>query len=218
MDVQTDQGGGHADPLATAVVPRPQVSAQGQLFSDAHPTFAKTDQIPAVGKATGRSARPRTSRLLRFSVVIVALAVVAGAAALGLVQSGVIKTSGNGASPTTTPPTTHHAAPPASTSPAATQVSTGQGSAIYAVADAAYSVTVSTTTGRSWVSMGAPGQHPVFSGILGPNSSHKALLLGSTQVDVGAGGTTVTVTAGGRSSTLTPPSAPFSYQFQPKNG
>ncbi len=220
MDVQTDQAGLQADPFATAVVPRPVTGGQGQLFSDGYPTFADTDQIPPVHHGARRSGRPRTSRLLRLAVAIVALAVIAGAAALGLVKAGVIDTTTNGGSPpnpTATPPTHHNVAPP-STSPAVSQVSTGSGTATYTVDFPAYAVNVSTSTGRSWISIGAAGQHPVFSGILGPNSSHRVVLLGPTQVDVGAGGTTVTVTAGRHSTTLTPPSAPFTYQFQPKNG
>jgi hypothetical protein len=217
MDVQADQAGLQADPFATAVVPRPGTTGQGRLFSDAHPTFADTDRIPAVRHGDRGSRRPRTSGLLRLAVGIVALAVVAGALALGLVQAGVINTSSNGVSPTTTPPS-HHTAPPPSTSPVVTQVSSGAGTAAYTVDYAAYAVTISTSTGRSWISIGASGQHPSFAGILSPNSSHHAILLGPSEVEVGAGGTTVTVTAGRRSTTLTPPAAPFAYQFQPKAG
>ena len=72
-------------------------------------------------------------------------------------------------------------------------------------------MTVTTSTGRSWVSIGAPGQHPTFEGVLNPNSSQKELLLGPSQVDVGAGGTKVIITSGKRAFTLTPVSAPFSY-------
>ncbi len=217
MDVKADQAGLQADPFATAVVPRPDTTGQGRLFSDGHPTYADTDQIPAVRHGDRGSRRPRTSPLLRLAVGIVALAVLAGAVALGLVHVGVISTSSNGVSPTTTPPT-HHASPPPSTPPVVAQVSSGAGTATYTVAYPAYAVTVTTSTGRSWVSIGAPGQHPAFEGILGPNSSHHAILLGPAAVQVGAGGTTVTVTAGRRSTTLTPPSAPFAYQFQPKKG
>ena len=80
----------------------------------------------------------------------------------------------------------------------------------------AYQVTVATSTGRSWVSIGAVGQHPSFEGILEPGTSQKEILLGPSQVDVGAGGTKVIVTSGHRSVTLTPLAAPFSYQFTPK--
>jgi hypothetical protein len=94
-----------------------------------------------------------------------------------------------------------------------TQVSTGAGTATYQVDIAAYAVTVTTTTGRSWVSVGAAGKSPSFEGVLNPDSFHKVLLLGPSQVDVGAGGTKVIVTSGTRTFTLTPISAPFSYQF-----
>jgi hypothetical protein len=94
-----------------------------------------------------------------------------------------------------------------------TPVSTGSGTATYRVHIAAYAVTVTTSTGRSWVSIGATGQRASFASILGPNSSQKETLLGPSQVDVGAGGTKVIVTAGKRSFTLTPVAAPFSYSF-----
>ena len=77
-----------------------------------------------------------------------------------------------------------------------TPVSTGAGTATYRVDIAAYAVTVATSTGRSWVSIGAAGQHPTFEGILAPDSSQKEILLGPSQVDVGAGGTKVIVTSG----------------------
>jgi len=67
------------------------------------------------------------------------------------------------------------------------------------------------------VSIGIVGQKPVYAGILAPASSQREILLGPSQVDVGAGGTKVVVTSGKRSVTLTPLSAPFSYQFTPKS-
>ena len=67
------------------------------------------------------------------------------------------------------------------------------------------------------MSIGTAGQHPSFEGILNPNSSQKEILLGPSTVDVGAGGTKVTVTSGKRTTTLTPVSAPFSYQFVVKS-
>lgn len=222
MDVKADQAGLEADPFVTAVVRRPDTSEQGQLFSDAYPTYAKTDQIPAVGGGGRGGSRPRTSRLLKVAVVVVALAVVAGGVALGLVKGGVIdnnnssgNSNGNGRASTSA--TTHQVAPPTSkTAPVVTQVSTGSGTATYTVAVPAYAVTVTTSTGRSWVSIGGSGQHPAFAGILGPNSSKRAILLGPAEVDIGAGGTKLTVTAGKKSTTLTPPAAPFTYQFQLK--
>ena len=214
MDVQADEAGLRPDPSATAVVERPVTDSQGKLFNDAYPTYADTDKIPAV-EVHGRGSRPGSSRLLRVLVVIVALAVLAAGAALGLVKAGVIDKSGTNNPPAAQAPQHHGTAP--TKAPLVTQVSTGNGTATYRVDIAAYAVTVTTTTGRSWVSIGAAGQRPAFAGILNPNSSQKELLLGPATVDVGAGGTKVTVTSGKRSQTLTPPSAPFSYQFILKN-
>ena len=104
-----------------------------------------------------------------------------------------------------------------SKAPLVTPVSTGNGTATYKVDIAAYAVTVTTSTGRSWVSIGATGQRPAFAGILNPNSSQKELLLGPSTIDVGAGGTKVIVTSNQRTQTLTPVSAPFSYSFVLKN-
>ena len=52
---------------------------------------------------------------------------------------------------------------------------------------------------------GLIGQHPVFAGVLSPNTSKGFAILGSSSAEVGAGGTTLTLTAGQRTSTLVPP-------------
>ena len=150
--------------------------------------------------------------------MLVALVVVAAGATLGLVKAGIIDKSKTGnpsatGSPSATQTTQHHASAASSKVPLVTPVSTGNGTATYRIDIAAYAVTVTTSTGRSWVSIGAAGQHPTFEGVLDPSSSQKEVLLGASQVDVGAGGTKVIVTSGKRTFTLTPLSAPFSYQF-----
>jgi hypothetical protein len=213
MDVQADETRLMSDPSVTAVVERPVTDSQGQLFGDAHPTYADTDKIPAVNRGT---ATPGAARWLRVLVILVAVVVLAAGAALGLVKAGVIDKSGSN-NPSATQTTHHHAGAAASKTPLVTQVSTGNGTAVYKVDIAAYAVTVTTSTGRSWVSIGATGQHPAFAGILNPNSSQKELLLGPATVDVGAGGTKVIVTSGQRTQTLTPVAAPFSYSFVIKN-
>ena len=159
-------------------------------------------------------------RALRAAVVLAALAVLAAGAALGLVKAGVIGTSnGNsnnsshGNSSGAPPPPQHNTTTAAPKTPLVTQISTGTGTASYRIDVAAYSVTVATTTGRSWVSIGMTGHSPGYEGILAPVSSQKETLIGSSTVDVGAGGTKLIVTSGHRSATLTPPSAPFTYQF-----
>jgi len=209
MDVQADEAGIRPDPSVTAIVDQAAIEGQGQLFRDGYPTYADTDRIPAVRGASSR--RPGPARWLRVLVVLVALAVLAAGAALGLVKAGVIDKNGP-SSPSAAPTTPHHTAAAPKT-PLATPVSTGAGTATYQIGIAAYTVTVVTTSGRSWVSIGAAGQRPAFAGVVAPASSQKEILLGDAQVDVGAGGTKVIVTSGDRTSTLTPPSAPFSYQF-----
>jgi hypothetical protein len=210
MDVKADDARLRPDPSATAMVERTVTDSQGQLFNDGSPTYADTDKIPAY-RAPG-PVRSGPARSLRILVVLVALVVVEAGATLGLVKAGVIDKSGTG-SPKATSTAQHHANAAASKVPLVTQVSTGAGTATYRVDIAAYAVTVATSTGRSWVSVGAAGKSPSFEGVLNPNSYHKVLLLGPSQVDVGAGGTRVIVTSGTRTFTLTPISAPFSYQF-----
>jgi hypothetical protein len=212
MDVDADQAGLRPDPSTTALSDRPGTAGQGQLFADAFPTYADTDKIPAF--RGGRGSGESRSRVLRVAVAVVALCVIAAGAALGLVKAGVIGnngTPGKGAALTTT---TRAAAP---TTPLVTPVSSGVGTASYRVDIAAYEVTVATSTGPSWVSIGIAGQRPVFEGILAPGTSHHAVLLGPSAVDIGAGGTKLTITSGRRTATLTPPSAPFTYQLLSKS-
>jgi len=213
MDVQADEAALRPDPSVTAIVERVGTGGQGRLFRDSYPTYADTDKIPAV---RSRSTRPGPARWLRALVVLVALVVLAAGAALGLVKAGVIDKSGT-KNTSATQTTQHHPATVPSKTPLVTPVSTGSGTATYRVAVAAYAVTVTTSTGRSWVSIGAVGQRPSFQSIVEANSSQKEILLGASTVDVGAGGTKVIVSSGHRTFTLTPLSAPFSYQFVLKN-
>ena len=214
MDVQADQAGLTPDPFATGIVEPSTTGGQGQLFRYSYPTYADTDKIPAVHT---HSSRPGPARWLRVLVVVVAVAVLAAGAALGLVRAGVIDKSGTN-TPTSAQATQHHPAPTSPTKPLVTPISTGAGTATYQVDIAAYAVTVTTSTGRSWVSIGAAGHSPTFAGIVAPNGSQKAILLGPSTVDVGAGGTKVTLTSMNRTSTLTPASAPFTYKFVTKTG
>jgi hypothetical protein len=220
MDVQADQAGLGSDPYGT-VASRPG-TGQGRLFSesvDKVTSFADTDQLPVVPRDRSRSPGGST-RGLRIAVILVAVAVVAAGAALGLVKAGVIGSTSpsTSASSTKTTATHHHpAAAHPTKGPLVTQTGTGAASASYSVPVAAYEVTVTTTTGRSWVSIGVVGQHPAFAGILNADSSQHEILLGPSTVDVGAGGTSVTITSGKRSSTLKPLAAPFTYQFTPSH-
>lgn len=219
MDVHTGETRYRSDPSATAVVSASADADQGRLFNDPSgaPLFPDTDELPAVSRR-GRAARPYgTPRWLRATVALVAVAILAGGVALALVESGVI-------GKTTSPPTggqTHTTTPPTvvkTTKTLLTPATTfgGGPSASYTIPARAYSVTVSTGPGRSWVSIGLVGKTPIYEGILAPNSSQREILLGPAEVSVGAGGTKVTVIAGRSSQTLTPVSAPFSYQITPK--
>jgi hypothetical protein len=213
MDVQADEARLEPDPSVTAIVARPVTDSQGQLFGDAYPTYADTDKIQAINRA---AVSPGPARWLRVLVALVAVVVLAAGAALGLVKAGVIDKSDSGSS-NAAKTNQHHASAATSKVPLVTPVSAGNGTGTYQIDIAAYAVTVTTSTGRSWVSIGAAGQHPTFEGVLAPNSSQKEVLLGPSQVDVGAGGTKVVVTSGERTFTLTPASAPFSYTFVVKH-
>jgi hypothetical protein len=218
MSVQAEDSGPHPDPAATAALPVVPDPGQGVLFHDAHgyPTFGDTDKIPAVtqGRARGR-AGPRAPRWLRLAVVLVSVVIAAAAAVLGLVKSGIIDGSGNGGNQAATG-TSRSTLPTTPNTPLLTSTGpTASGAQGYTIPAHAYRITVTTSVGRSWVSIGAVGQHPIFAGIVPPNSSQREILLGPGQVQVGAGGTKVIVSSGRHSQILTPPSAPFSYQITP---
>lgn len=222
MDVHTGETRLRSDPSATAVVPAVGGEGQGQLFNEPapYPGFADTDQMPALSRR-GRGRAPRrsygTPRWLRATVAIVVVAIVGAGIALALVETGVI---GKSTSPppsashthTTTPPTV---ALPTKTLLTPTQAIAGSGTASYTIPEKAYAVTVTTGPAISWVSIGVVGQHPIYAGILQPNTSQHEILLGPAQVEIGAGGTKVIVSSGKHSQTLIPPSAPFSYKITP---
>ena len=63
---------------------------------------------------------------------------------------------------------------------------------------------VGTTTGA-----------PQFAGVVEPGAAERLTIGAPVQVQIGAGGTTVTVSSGHSSKTLTPPSAPYTYQLDP---
>jgi hypothetical protein len=224
MDVHTGESGPRSDPSITAVVPASPASGQGRLFYDPHgDSFANTDQLPVVPRERRNDRGYRAPRLLRVALALVIIVILAAGAVLALVKTGVIDQTHNPHSsaqsqspPSSSPTTTVH--------PNAThtkdllkpsQTFAGSGSASYTIPAKAFAVKVTAGPGRSWVSIGIVGQNPIFAGILQPNSSQNEILLGPAQVSIGAGGTTVTVQSGHKKQTLTPPSAPFSYQITP---
>lgn len=215
MDVQADQTGIQPE-HATIVFERPDSAAQSRGSSDRQGTsYADTDQIPAVPRQSRPPRRPdRGGHGLRIAVALVAVVVLLAAAMLGLVKSGTINFSSTAPShkavvqtPTTLP----------SSKPLLTQTSTTGDSAVYSIPVSVYSVTVSTTTERSWVSISPAGHRPAFEGVMNPAQSQHQVILGPSTIEVGAGGTTVTVTSGKHSQVLKPPAAPFNYQITPQN-
>jgi hypothetical protein len=227
MDVQADETSVRADTSPTLAVGTPATPApgasrpvhpqQGSFFQDdPYPTFADTNPTPMVPREPTRRASAG-SRGLRIAVVVAALAVAAAGAALALVETGVISTTGSTGGRTAAPPVTpsRHSTGAHKTS-LLTPTGLGATSATYTVDAPAYGLTIATTTGRSWVSVGVVGQKPIFAGILPPNSSQKVTILGPAQLQIGAGGTSVVVSSNRRTQTLKPPFAPFSYQFTPR--
>jgi hypothetical protein len=210
MDVQADQTGQHA----TIVFEPPDSGGQGTSSEPRGTHYADTDQIPAVSRQSRPRRRSSGARGLRITVAVVAVIVLLAAAALGLVKSGVV--SLHSAAPTNKAPAAHTTTTLPATKALLTQTSTSSTSAAYAIPSAFYSVTVSTSTGRSWVSISAAGQRPAFEGILSANQVHHQVLLGASTIEIGAGGTTVTVSSGKHSQVLKPPAAPFSYTITPK--
>jgi hypothetical protein len=217
MDVHTGEIRYRSDPSATAVVPSVPGEDQGRLFDDPRSdSFADTDQLPAVGRSRLPSDPNRAPRWLRVMVVAVVVGILAGGVALALVKTGVIGKStgpsaGGHAHTTTHSTTVVHSKTLLTPAPGLG----GSGSGNYTIPAQGFVVTVTTGAGRSWVSIGLVGRAPIFEGILQPNSNQHAILLGPAQVSIGAGGTSMTVTSGHKSQTLTPASAPFTYQITP---
>ncbi len=204
MDVQAQDSGVHpgSDAAHTSAAPR------AITFRD--PIYADTAPTPVVGTRPQERRRSDGAglRLIRAAIVIAAVALLACAGVLGLVKAGVIDPSG--AKGSGSPGTQNAAAPGA---PLAVPTASGPQTASYTVDAGAFVLTIATGPGAAWVSVGLVGQHPVFAGIINPHTSRGFPLLGSSQVEVGAGGTTLTLMSGHRTATLVPPVAPFTYQL-----
>jgi hypothetical protein len=84
----------------------------------------------------------------------------------------------------------------------------------YTVNASAFGLKIETSR-DTWVSIGPVGQNATFTGIMNASSVKHLTFSGPTQLQIGAGGSTVVVSANHRTQTLTPPTAPFNYQFTP---
>jgi hypothetical protein len=218
MDLHTGETSYRSDASATEAVPGSRGSDQGRLFDDPKGnSFDDTDQLPALRREVRRADPYGPPRWLRFAVIAVVVSILAAGAALALVKTGVIGKSNPPSAGTHTSSTTHHTSATTHTNALLTPTQTfgGAGSGNYTIPARVFFVTVTAGAGRSWVSIGVVGQKPVYAGILQPNTKQSELLLGAAQISIGAGGTTLTVTSGHKSQTLTPPSAPFTYQITP---
>ena len=110
MEVHPGEAVPGAEPSDTTVFHQLGPEGQGQLFPDAlaYPTYGDTDKIPAVGSGSRSPGQPGSARWLRVAVAVVALAVIAAGAALGLVKAGVIGNGNGGGSGTSSAPPAHH--------------------------------------------------------------------------------------------------------------
>jgi hypothetical protein len=210
---------------AVASAPTGRVPAggvQGSFFQEnSYPTFADTAPTPVVPghQQTWEHSlpKPKGSLWLRIAVVLTALTLLAAAAVLGLVESGVIhintnaSQSGQGAAPAPA----HTGSPAASKSSLVSATSLGNASANYTVNAKTFGLTIETSR-PTWVQVGPVGQNPTFAGTLAPNSVKHFNSLGTTQVEVGAGGSTEVISANNRTEKLIPPTAPFTFQFTPR--
>jgi hypothetical protein len=142
-----------------------------------------------------------------------AIVVVGVAATLAVIEHRLYgKNQGHsGSSASSLRPAPSHEA----SSPLLQNTSTGTGQATYAVSASSYELTVRSDR-PSWVRVGTATGAPQFAGIVEPGTAERLTVGSPVQVQIGAGGTTITVSSGRSSKTLTPPSAPYTYQLNPQ--
>jgi len=171
---------------------------------------APTPAEPTPPKVAKRQARVRRAML----VALCAIAVIAVAATFGALGAGSRGTEreGSGSSASSVRSARGHQASP----PLVKNSSTGTGQATYAVSASNYELTIRSDR-PSWVRVGSTTGAPQFAGIVQPGTTEHLTVGGPVQVQIGAGGTTVTVSSGRSSATLTPPSAPYTYQLNPQS-
>lgn len=166
------------------------------------------EPLPAPAKRRAPAGRALLGALCVAGIVVVGVAATFGAREAGLFAKGP-RHSGPPAS--SAPPTRGLKA----SAPLLRNTSTGAAQATYQVSASSYELTLRSNR-PSWVRVGTATGSPQFAGIVTPGTTERLTIGGPVQVQIGAGGTTVTVSAGRTSATLTPPSAPYTYQLNPK--
>jgi hypothetical protein len=205
MDVRAQDSGLHPGPAAAPTTATPRaITFRDPIYDDTAPTPVVPQQAQERRQAGGTGAR-----LLRAAIIIATVALLACAAVLGLVKAGVIKPTGGHAGSGSTGAQN----PAAARAPLAVPVGSGPQTASYSVDAGAFFLRIATGPGSAWVSVALAGRKPEFAGIINPHTSKGFILLGSSQVEVGAGGTTITLTSGHRTAMLVPPVAPYTYQL-----
>ncbi len=203
------QAGRSPGPLATGPLeisqgstPRPRRSGPRSPLPPAEPL-----REPA-------KRRPPARRALLGAMCAAAILVVGVAATFGAREAGLLGTDQRHSDRSASSAgRTRHVK---TSSPLLQSTSTGTAQATYAVGASSYELTLRSNR-PSWVRVGTATGAPQFAGIVTPGAAERLMVGGPVQVQIGAGGTTVTVSAAGRSSaTLTPPSAPYTYQLNPE--
>lgn len=104
-------------------------------------------------------------------------------------------------------------APARVTAPVARRVSSAAASADYAVDASSYRLVVAARS-RCWVQV-VDGGRATYAAVMPAGHSRSFSVTGGSRVELGSAGGSVTVSTGGRSQRLTPPAAPYTFNFTP---
>jgi hypothetical protein len=214
---------GLPEPLAPTQ-PLPLVSHQGSAparsapgspdFSQGGPgprrSGSRSPPLPAEPSPPSVRRRARSPRALLVALCAGAIAVVGVGATFGVLEAGLFGRDHGHSGPSTSSLPAERSLQ--ASSPLLQKTSTGSGQATYAVAASSYELTVRSDR-PSWVRVGTTTGAPQFAGIVTPGTTEHLSLGEPVQVQIGAGGTTITVSSGRASTTLSPPSAPYTYQL-----
>ena len=174
---------------------------------------SRPPSLPAEPSRQPDRRRSPAHRALFVTLCAGAIAIVGAAATFGVLGAGVFDKqrapSGSAASSLRSERGHRPSAP------LLKKTSIVKGQATYEVAASSYELTVRSDR-PSWVRVGNTTGPPQFAGIVDPGTTERLDLGGPVQVQIGAGGTTITISSGRSSTTLSPPSAPYTYQLDPR--